>query len=99
MDLAIKMSRRFEITVDRILEKAHIHEKSVFQLDEEYKRFKRKTLRKENYNCILRLVGSLKYVEFYEECAYWCEKLLEIAEKYHNGAKVFIKSQKLQKSN
>ena len=99
MDLAIKMSRRFEITVDRILEKAHIHEKSVFQLDEEYKRFKRKTLRKENYNCILRLVGSLKYVEFYEECAYWCEKLLEIAEKYHNGAKVFINSQKLQKSN
>ena len=93
------MSRRFEITVDRILEKAQTHEKSVFQLDEMYKGFKRKKLRKENYNDIIRLVEAFKYLEFYEECAFWCEKKLEIAEKYHNGAKVFIKSQELQKSN
>ena len=92
MDFAIKMSRRFEITVDRILEKAHTHEKSVFQQDEMYKGFKRKKIRKENYDNIVRLVEEFKYLELYEECAFWCEKQLEIAEKHHNGDKVFVKS-------
>ena len=85
------MSRRFEITVDRILESAQIYEKSVFQQDESYNKFKRKKLRKENYGDIARLVEEFKYLELYEECAFWCEKKLEIAEKHHNGDKVFVK--------
>ena len=69
---------RFQKNVDRILEVAQRSEISEFVLNTQYILFKRKKLRKEQWKDINNLIDGLKDLEFYQECAYWCERLLDI---------------------